>query len=191
MPNTPMTQRIRQIGDPILRDVSTPVDIAHLPNERINALIGDMKNTLNGIRAISNENGNALSAPQSGQSIRLILLRFNDQFVPMINPEFTALSDHKFAFDEECFSLYDQRATVRRFSEIEVSYFDENGTPHKATLRDEDAGLVQHEIDHLNGVLFIDHLGDVATAPIEDLLKEQPDRLRVVKQMIDYMRAPI
>jgi len=117
--------RIRQIGDPILREVSIAVNQKQLGTPKISQLIAQMKDTLNGIKAISDENGNALSAPQVGSLLRLIVLRIDGQFQVMINPEFKPLSDKTFEFDEECFSLYDQRASVQRYYEGEVQYLND------------------------------------------------------------------
>jgi len=121
-----IVMRIRQIGDPILREVSIAVNQKQLGTPKISQLIAQMKDTLNGIKAISDENGNALSAPQVGSLLRLIVLRIDGQFQVMINPEFKPLSDKTFEFDEECFSLYDQRASVQRYYEGEVQYLNED-----------------------------------------------------------------
>ena len=72
-----MNSRIRQIGDPILRQISSPIAISEIVDADIQALIDHMQSILNGIKSISEENGNALSAPQVGRPIRLILLRIN------------------------------------------------------------------------------------------------------------------
>ena len=181
--------RIRQVGDPILREVSLPVRTDAIMSQEIATLVAKMKDILNGIKSISDENGNALSAPQVGRLLRLIVLRLQGEFRVMINPEFKALSSQTFEFDEECFSLYDQRARLERFSQIEVSYLDEAAVAHAITLTGESAGLVQHEIDHLDGVLFTDRLEQAGrqAQSIDEQLSSQPERLAQVKAMIDYM----
>jgi len=184
-----IVMRIRQIGDPILREVSIAVNQKQLGTPKISQLIAQMKDTLNGIKAISDENGNALSAPQVGSLLRLIVLRIDGQFQVMINPEFKPLSDKTFEFDEECFSLYDQRASVQRYYEGEVQYLNEDGVVQRQNLIGENAGLVQHEIDHLDGILFLDRLeqlGRQATS-IDEVLSDQPQRLAQVKKMMQYM----
>ncbi len=180
--------RIKQLGDPTLRQRSTPVKNEQITSAELTPILDQMKNILNGIKAISDENGNALSAPQVGHLIRVILLRIDGEFVPMINPEYSPVSDRTFAFEEECFSMYQLRGTVERFEEISVRYLNEYGTNQSKILRGEMAGLIQHEVDHLNGVLFIDHLdADNEPRSIDYELRDKPERLSQVKRMLDYM----
>lgn len=186
-----MTSRIRQIGDPILRRISSPIALERVVDTDVQKLIDHMQNILNGIQAISSENGNALSAPQVGQAIRLILLRINGEFCAMINPEFTPLSEEKFEFEEECFSLYDKRAMIMRYRHINLNYVDRNGNAQSKDLSGEHAALVQHEIDHLDGVLFVDHVDDDKLHSIDTVLADDPSRLSQVKDMMAYMAADV
>lgn len=181
--------RIRQVGDPILRQVSKAIPAGQVTAPETVNLIANMKGILNGIKSISDENGNALSAPQVGSLVRLIVLRIDGEFQIMINPEFKALSDQTFEFEEECFSLYDKRATLERFYEVEVSYMDQTAANCRQILLGDNAGLVQHEVDHLDGVLFLDRLEQAGrqAQPIDELLSEQPERLQQVKMMMNYM----
>jgi len=184
-----MTARIRQIGDPILRQVSSVIKPEDITSKDIQTLISHMKNVLDGIKSISKDNGNALSAPQVGHLVRLILLRIDGVFCPMINPEFMPVSDQRFEFEEECFSLYDKRATVSRYYKIDVSYLDENNIARSKRLNGEDSGLVQHEVDHLNGVLFVDHVVQGKLKLVDAVLKDDPNRLEQIKAMMAYMTA--
>jgi peptide deformylase len=186
-------KRIRQIGDPILREVSIEVDEAQVRSTGIIKLIIRMQEILNGIKSISDENGNALSAPQVGCLVRVILLRIDDEFLTMINPEFSPQSDETFEFEEECFSLYDQRATLKRYYRGTVTYLDESGVRRSQQLCGEQSGLVQHEIDHLDGVLFLDRLEQQGrqVESIYDLLDRQPARLAQVQNMIAYMTGSV
>lgn len=186
-----MASRVRQIGDPVLRQISVSIAPEEVGGAGIQTLIAHMKTVLDGIKAISDENGNALSAPQVGHAVRLILLRINGEFCPMINPEFSPASEDKFDFEEECFSLYDKRATILRYQHIKLSYLDENGIPQRKDLSGEESGLVQHEIDHLNGVLFIDHVEDANLHEIDTVLADDPDRLSQTKAMMAYMTGEI
>lgn len=182
--------RIKQLGDPILRTVSKPIEVEDIGSESIQTLLNKMKEILNGIKSISDENGNAISAPQAGQAVRMILLRINNQFVPMINPQITQHSEQTFEFEEECFSFYNLRAKVTRFVTVTVSYFDENGHAKSLEMQGEFAGLVQHEIDHLDGIFFLDRVTDSSgLESVDHLLKDQPERLKTVKQMMDYMAS--
>lgn len=183
--------RIRQIGDPILRELSRELAPHEITSAETQALVLRMQSILNGIKAISDENGNALSAPQVGSLVRLILLRIDGEFVVMINPEYRSSSERTFMFEEECFSLYDQRASLKRWYEIEVAFYAADGAKRQLSCSGELAGLIQHEIDHLNGVLFIDHAEKEGAelSSIDTLLSDQPARLAQVKTMIDYMRG--
>lgn len=182
--------RIKQFGDAILREKSSTIDVSALSSPQFKQLLQYMKDTLNGIKAISDENGNALSAPQCGHLIRLILLRINGEFVPMINPEIIQHSEETFAFDEECFSAYDLRAKVTRFTTIDVHYLDEQGNPHQITAQGELSGLIQHEIDHLNGILFTDRVEDKSTVlAIDKLFQNDPSYLAKLKTMKAYMEG--
>lgn len=183
------TPRIRQIGDPILREESLMVEISELPNSNIDGLINRIQQILDGIKAISDENGNALSAPQVGTLLRVIVLRIDGQFCPMINPVITPNSEEMFEFAEECFSMYDRRGYVMRHADVQVSFIDTMGRPHSRRMLGEWAGLVQHEVDHLNGVLFIDHLASGKAITIDETFKNQPQRLQQVREMYDYMRG--
>ena len=183
--------RIRQIGDPILRQVSGPVSGEQIGTQKIIGLITRIKSILDGIKSISDENGNALSAPQVGSLVRLIVLRIEGEFHVMINPVFNPSSNTTFEFEEECFSLYDQRATLERYYEGEVSYLDEMAVSRTKTLSGEMAGLVQHEIDHLDGVLFLDRLEQAGRQAhsIDELLSDEPKRLEQVRALMNYMTA--
>lgn len=106
----------------------------------------------------------------------------------MINPQITQPSEQTFEFEEECFSFYNLRAKVTRFVSVTVSYCDENGHAKSLEMQGEFAGLVQHEIDHLDGIFFLDRVTDSSgLESVDHLLKEQPERLKTVKQMMDYM----
>lgn len=183
--------RIRQVGDPILRQVSEAVSADQIGTTKIVGLIDRMKETLDGIKSISDENGNALSAPQLGSLIRLIVLRIDGEFEVMINPVFKASSSTMFEFEEECFSLYDQRGTLERYYEGEVTYLDQTSISRTKMLSGEMAGLVQHEIDHLDGVLFLDRLEQAGREAhsIDELLKDDPKRLQQVRAMMSYMTS--
>lgn len=100
-----------------------------------------------------------LAANQVGMDYRLITVK-GDQFEgPMINPIITSQSDEKFHFEEGCLSVpgysFD---TGKRSKQITVVYFDLSGQQQSVELSDMTAVIVQHEIDHLEGIIFIDYL---------------------------------
>ncbi len=180
--------RVNQIGDPILRKECRSIEIQEIATAKVNRIINKMKEVLDGIKAISNENGNAIAAPQVGHSVRIILLRLNNQFVPMINPTFVTLSDKTFELEEECFSFYNLRGNVTRYSNIRVDYMDEQAQLKSIQLEGEEAGIAQHEVDHLDGIFFLDRLKDKnSVKSVDFILKDNPQRLSTVREMMSYM----
>lgn len=182
--------KIKQVGDPILRTLSRTVSKADFESDLVNSTVQTMQDILNGIKAISDENGNALSAPQVGVGIRLIVLRMNGKFVNIINPRIIERSESTFMFEEECFSFYNMRATVRRYESVVISFIDENQNEQRLSMQGEFSGLIQHEIDHLNGIFFLDKVEDQSSlVSIDYLLKDEPERLTVVKSLCEYMAS--
>ena len=108
--------------------------------------------------------GIGLAAPQIGVMSRLIVLDCikeegaTPRPLAMFNPEVIAQSDETNVYEEGCLSLPDMYADVTRPKEVEVTWVDQNGKAHKEVFDGLWATCVQHEIDHLNGKLFIDYL---------------------------------
>ena len=108
--------------------------------------------------------GIGLAAPQVGVTERLIVLDcVKEEGAPprpliMFNPEIVAASDELNTYEEGCLSIPDQYADVTRPEAVDVTWMDENGTAQRETFDGLWATCVQHEIDHLDGKLFIDYL---------------------------------
>ncbi len=141
--------------DPRLKKVASPV--ADLDDD-LRSLADDMLETMYDAPGIG------LAAPQLGISRRLLVMDcVKDDGPPkpyvMFNPEILAASDEKRAYEEGCLSIPDQYGEVERPAEVEVRWIDRDGHEHTETFADLWATCVQHEIDHLNGKLFIDYLG--------------------------------
>lgn len=113
-------------------------------------------------RAMVRENGIGLAAPQVGRDLRLLIAQPGGSFGPkifaLVNPEIVFASPERDGFEEGCLSLPDITASVQRPVRIRVRYQDLDG--HERELEDDDllARIVQHEADHLEGILFVDHL---------------------------------
>ncbi len=107
--------------------------------------------------------GVGLAAPQVGVLERLIVLDCIKDGDPepmvMFNPEVLSSSEDLNTYEEGCLSIPEQFAEVTRPAEVRVGWLDENGTPQEKDFDGLWATCVQHEIDHLNGKLFIDYLG--------------------------------
>jgi peptide deformylase len=106
--------------------------------------------------------GIGLAAPQVGQSLRLIVIDLvpDDKQQPhsLINPEIVAASEELATREEGCLSLPGQYADITRPARIKVRYLDEAGVKREMQADGLLAACLQHEIDHLDGVLFVDHL---------------------------------
>ncbi len=144
-------------SNPILRAISQPIKQSDY--KKYTTLAKDM------LRHIKDpENGWVwLAAPQVGYNIRLIIVSLmrdredeNFQTVIMFNPEILEHSTETECDKEGCLSLPKKRGEVERWSEIKLRYFDETFKERKLILRWLAARIVQHEIDHLDGILFTD-----------------------------------
>ena len=140
--------------DPRLLEVSKHVTLI---NNEVKDLLKDM------LEIMYKSNGVGLAAPQVGVLKRLVVMDCSEQGtkkkpLKFINPEILNLSSEKSEFEEGCLSLPTQYAKVERPSIIEVKYEDENGKKIKKKFSGIEATCLQHEIDHLDGKLFVDHI---------------------------------
>ncbi|HEX8724082.1 MAG TPA: peptide deformylase [Gemmatimonadaceae bacterium] len=139
---------IRVLGDPILREETIPV--AEFPDE-LQRLIDDMFETMHAAKGIG------LAAPQVGRRERLTVVDVDGERYVLINPEIIA-REGSARGEEGCLSIPDVYADVERATRIIVRALDRHGKPYELEARDLLARCIQHEIDHLFGTLFIDHL---------------------------------
>jgi peptide deformylase len=149
-----MIRPILQLPDPVLRKVSAPVEKI---DGEIKALIKDMFETM------YDAPGVGLAAIQIGVAKRVVTIdatRGDEEKQPMvfINPEIVYASEQKDVKEEGCLSISEYYEEVERPSEVKVRYMDEKGKTHEIEAEGLLARALQHEIDHLNGVLFIDHI---------------------------------
>ena len=151
---------ITQLGNPILRQQAAIINNPR--EENIQAIIKQLMVT------VKAANGVGIAAPQIGQSYRLFIVAShpNPRYphaplmepTAMINPKITDYSGKKVKDWEGCLSIPGIRGLVPRYHRIEFEYLAENGKLVKQVLEGFLARIVQHELDHLNGVLFIDRL---------------------------------
>lgn len=124
------------------------------------AIVGEMVDVLK-----SNGRGIGLAAPQIGYNLQVFIVNVNENHEEptyvFVNPEITRYSEEKDTQLEACLSLPDFQGEVERAVEIEVRYQDVNGVDRKLVLKDFLARIFQHEIDHLNGILYPDRMEDV------------------------------
>jgi peptide deformylase len=122
--------------------------------------------------------GIGLAAPQVGQALRLITIDLmpDDKPAPLIliNPEILALSQDKATREEGCLSLPGQYAEVTRPARVKIRYLDQTGARRQLEAEGLLSACIQHEIDHLEGILFVDHLSALKRNMImRRLAKEQ------------------
>jgi peptide deformylase len=148
-----------------------PREIIKLPDKRLRQVSEPVKAIDAGIRKLADEMletmyeapGIGLAAIQIGIPKRVVtmdLSKKDDQSHPrvFINPEITWKSDDKVIHEEGCLSIPEYYEEVERPAEVKVKFLDLDGKPHEITARGLFATCVQHEVDHTNGVLFIDYL---------------------------------
>ena len=142
------------IPDPVLRQEAVAVERV---DDELRRLMDDMLATM------YDAPGVGLAAPQIGVSRRLIVMdaaRDDEPKAPivMVNPRILDLADEMRVHEEGCLSIPEVTAEVERPAKARVAFLDRAGKPQEAALEGILATIVQHEIDHLNGVLFIDYL---------------------------------
>ena len=152
---------IAQIGDPILRKTTNKVKVEDIKSRKIKNLIKNL------IFHMKKANGAGLAANQIYSNSRICVLEMlnnprykNMPDIPLkvlINPKINIIdSKSSFSSYEGCLSVPNLRGKVNRYSKINVEYFDENANYIKEDIQGLQSIVYQHEIDHLDGILFID-----------------------------------
>jgi peptide deformylase len=155
--------KIVTVGDPVLRERARKVTPEELRAPETQRFIDDM------IATMRTANGAGLAANQVGDLRRIAVAEVrpgNPRYpykppIPLtvlVNPEIEPLDDETFAINEGCLSVPDLRGDVDRHVNVRVRWLDRHGVAHGLT-----AGTFQHELDHLDGVLFLDRVRDPAT----------------------------
>jgi|SaaInl8_200m_RNA_FD_contig_41_1210293_length_1197_multi_5_in_0_out_0_2 peptide deformylase len=159
--------KIAKMGHPVLRKRASELSLQELGTPRIKQLILDMIETMRDL------NGAGIAAPQVHHSFRIMVIEVKDnsrypnrdsiELQVFINPKFTFKSDIKVSDFEGCLSIDGLRAKVPRHKEIILEALNEEGLP--VVIRDSGflAIALQHEMDHLEGKLFLDHVEDYST----------------------------
>lgn len=160
-----MTVReILHVGNPLLRERSREVTREELASPAVQQLIDDLIDTM---RAA---NGAGIAAPQIGELMRIATIEVNHNprypykppipLTVVVNPVVELLGDEQVEINEGCLSVPNMRGNVMRHVEIRVRYWDRDGVEYDEIKRGLTAGTFQHELDHLDGVLFLDRVID-------------------------------
>ena len=177
-------------GSPVLKKIA--IDITpNYPN--LNGLIRNMWETMYAAKGVG------LAAPQIGLSIRLFVIdatpflddenmddfelhSINNFKKVFINPKITEENGSLWEFNEGCLSIPEIREDVSRRSKIKIEYFDENFQFHKQELSGLAARVVQHEYDHIEGILFTDHVSSLK----KRLIKRKLNNISSGSIKVDY-----
>ena len=164
---------IIRMGHPNLRRVAQPVELDDIGSDKMNTLLRDMEDTLH------DSGGIGLAAPQIDVDLRLAIIeipggptRYGDiEAMPLtvfFNPVIEALTTDRGGYWEGCLSVPGLRGFVERPQHIRVSYIDANKEPAEIELQGFLATVMQHEFDHLDGRLYIDHITDTRKLMFEE-----------------------
>ena len=176
-----MLLKLIQAGDPVLRNLARKLTADEITSTETARLIEDMHETLRDAPGVG------LAAPQVGIPIQLAIIEDRPEYsrdlqpeqlaerertpVPfhvIINPVLKPLSDTKVEFFEGCLSLNGFTALVPRYREARVTCLDEHGKRRSIEARGWSARILQHEIDHLNGALYIDRMRSRSFSSLEN-----------------------
>jgi peptide deformylase len=136
------------LGSPVLREASKPVAVV---DDEVRQFIGDLFETMHAARGVG------LAANQVGVARRVAVVEADMERLVLVNPRIVEASGDETA-EEGCLSIPDIYGDVTRPDRVVVEALDENGASYRRELTGLPARAVQHEIDHLDGILFLDHL---------------------------------
>lgn len=177
-----MLLKIVQAGEPVLRAPASPVPKEQIELAQTKVLIDWMRDTMRDAPGVG------LAAPQVGISLQLAVIedrpeylrdvspelladrdRHPVEFHALINPRIVERSEEQVEFYEGCLSLAGFSALVKRSRAVTVEYLDEQGEEHRVEARGWYARILQHEIDHLNGTLYIDRMEPRSFTNLENM----------------------
>ena len=163
--------KISQFGNPVLRGESTQLPISQVKSDVVQNLIVSMQNLLK-----TKKLGIGLASPQVGESLALAVIELQktplrdsteELSLVIINPKITKVFGRKSQMWEGCISGGAGKAglfaKVPRYKKIELEYLDEKAIKHVKFFDGLSAHVIQHEVDHLNGILFVDKVEDTST----------------------------
>ena len=166
---------ITVLGQPVLRQETVPVEVV---TDELRALADDMIDTMRAAEGVG------LAAPQVGRTESLCVVEVDGQLFTLFNPEIVA-RQAKIKWEEGCLSIPDVYGWVERSEYVKVEAMDRDGKPVTVEGTGLLAVCLQHEIDHLHGKLFIDHLSFLkkraAMAAWDEEKGKYPDGLRILK----------
>lgn len=163
---------VLKMGEPLLLQAAKPIE--RFDTDELHSLIRDMEDTMESL------NGAGLAAPQIGVSLQVVIFGFNHNprypraeevpFTVLINPQLTPLSDDKEDDWEGCLSVPGMRGMVPRYKQLRYRGFDQYGKTIDRIVSGFHARVVQHECDHLQGILYPMRIQDFRLFGFTDVL---------------------
>lgn len=138
------------LGSPVLRERSREVPAV---DDEVRAFVDAMFETMDANKGVG------LAANQVGRAMRVAVIDADEKRITLINPRITAAGDDREAEEEGCLSIPEIFAEVTRPTRVTLEALDRDGKPYTLEADGLLARAIQHEIDHLDGILFLDHLG--------------------------------
>lgn len=173
---------IVKVGDPVLHEPASKVDVDQIGSENIQSIIDQM------IQSMRNAPGVGLAAPQIGVPLKIVVLEDTTEYMSyaskteielqdrqpfdllvIVNPTLKTKGNKTAYFFEGCLSVDGYRALVERHLEVEVTGFGRDGSPLKVNARGWQARILQHECDHLDGIVYIDKMVSRTFRTVENL----------------------
>ena len=159
--------KVARLGHPVLRERARPVPVDEIPSAGVQQLINDMVETMR------EYDGAGLAATQVHQTLQIAVIevegnpRYPDApgipLTVVINPVVTPLTEEMEEDWEGCLSVPDMRGRVPRYTSTRLECLDREGNPLDIVVKDFFARVVQHETDHLHGILYVDRMRDLST----------------------------
>jgi peptide deformylase len=183
------------IGDPVLRERSRELDLEEIASPEIQQLIDDLIETKRAAH------GAGIAANQVGETVRVAIVEVEEgnprypykppePLAVMINPTIEPLGEELIEINEGCLSVPDLRGSLERPLAIRIRYLDRQGIQHEEVKRGLTAGTFQHEVDHLNGVLFVDRADPRTFATWAQFdLHQRDEFLRRVARISDALES--
>ncbi|MZG31372.1 MAG: peptide deformylase [Nitrospinae bacterium] len=170
--------KVAKLGNPVLRQVAKQVDLKELADQQsgLQQFIDDMIDTMR------EEGGVGLAAPQVNRSLQIVVLEYenNDRYpgessIPvtvLVNPVLSDYSEEEALGWESCLSLIDFRGLVPRSTSVTLNAYDRDGNKVEKRASGFEAVVLQHEIDHLNGKVFLDRMEDLTQLSYQEEFEE-------------------
>jgi peptide deformylase len=160
-------REILTVGHPLLRERSREVTLDELATPDVQRIVDDLIDTMH------HANGAGIAANQIGELVRIATIEVNHNprypykpqipLTVLVNPIVEFIDDELVEINEGCLSVPNMRGNVFRHVTIRVRYLDRDGNAHEEIKRGLTAGTFQHELDHLDGLLFLDKVSDTTT----------------------------